>query len=1026
MRVLDSINLGSHLQKWREQKIFGKLLKYLLISLTGLIGIIFTFILLTLYTNYEFKLADILKNRVEQRINNSIGGNSKIKNIQISKQDNKTIIITVDGLLSTNNKQIPILKAEHLIVNVDLAHILTKLSLFISTDKLFANIDEFQSPTKKPFEIVKSFDKLNKLITNSLKLGYIALDQININNLTIVKQQQKQKFKLNYGLNGKSHNLDITYTENNAAKLAIQANYENKSTNINGYINNFPLWVIATFIPEAASTDLVKHLDRQFFVNGKLEYNFAPEKKPIINFYLKKIKSPTNSAIQDFDLQISNHQDNFSLTIDKFFISIKGGGTFESTGKINAINSFINNKTSIIADIHINNVPVKYIGDFWPYKLEEDVRKWITTNFRGGIIHKATCKVNVQDTTKLTKDDLQAYVHFHDLEISYHEKFKSLTNLKGSANFDLDSVYISVDKGKLLSADIGPSYVQIDYAKKNVPITIKTNAQGEVKNFVHLMDEQTKQKLISKGIEPEGILGNLKTSVYIHFPIAKGFNFETAKMDVKADIDGMEAVLYDKIHLTKGDLNLVLNNKYFSLSGPIDINEQHSNFDWVSRINSKEDEFNTKFTINSYIQNNSNFEEIFNNKFRILDGHAMLNVVYYDYNKTENIQINMDLDNADYYIPPLGISKAQQNVSTLSVDLHKKGAGNWYSKTLSLKAQDNINIGGYLEASPDFNEINILNIDFLYPESNFKVDFKQDDKIKHLKISGEKINLSDAHISELFANNQFVTPTNQPAISHNKELILDIGIDRALMNNGMVFSNINGNFDCIKLHCTKSNLTADIGKNSKVRVQREESPNNNVQWVLHASNASELLKGLGMYQDLVGGDLKITVWNAPSGKILLNPQSVFVGQIHMSNFQAIKNPIVTKLVSFTSITGILNIFTNMDKIPFDNLDGHFVFANDVLRLNRVNASGHYLTLTMNGTVDWNYNNVDLYGKVVPPVYGFNYLLALLPFVGHKTTDGKSRGLIAANYSITGKIGHTHTFINPLAIILPDIFDFLLA
>ncbi|MEQ9115635.1 MAG: DUF3971 domain-containing protein [Rickettsiales bacterium] len=999
-----------------------KISKYLLIFLAVCTLIATGICAYLLNANYEFSLPKFTTRIIEYSVTNQISADStNISPITFKKKDSKSITVSFDSLISLKKKN-PILEINKVEFSYEIPPLFSKAKKTIHIDRVLANLDKIKKTSSSSNHAINDLASLNKLLKKRLKLSYASLYSFSIKNIGITRDKDIQNFQLNYHTKLGYHVLELSHLDQGSAKISITANTDNVITKINTKITRFPLWFIIKFVSKDHYSDFTRHLDDNFLIDSDIQYAFKKNKEPQLKAKITKT-AHQHKNVKSLILELSNKND-LNLYLNKFLFEDMHGGIIKAKGDLIFDGSFIADKLKINADVHIENFGMKYIGDFWPKSLQGETRSWIVKSFKNGTINKASCKINIKNINRITNDDFSAFIDFHNLELDYLDQHKSLTGLYGTANFTLDSVKISVEKGKVLSSKILPSYVQIDYGKNEVPITIKTKAKGQAADFIHFIDKKTYDNLIKRGIDLNHTNGRIKANIFLSFPIAEDFEFDKTNLHVEAKLSEFRTNLYNKISFTNGELDLELTNKLLSLSGPLDINDQNSNFEWITHFGEPKKGFSTKMTLHSFIKDNSNFEDILNNKLRILDGHALLNVVYYDKNSHENLQINLDLDDANFYIPPLGIQKEQKVVSTFTLDLHKEPKQNWKSRKLIFDSEDGININGDLEASEDFGELTSANFQFIYPKTNFAINLKQNESEKIVKITGHEINLANAHISEIFSNNQFYdNPAHKSKAS--KALNLSIFLDNAYVNNNTKFTNIVGNFKCLNLECSQSDLNVDINNTSKLKIWMEKSKKKSAIWKLHTNNASELLKGLGMYHDFIGGELSINAWMPKSGKSLQNTGNVFIGDIKMKDFEAIKNPIVTKLVSFTSVMGILNIFTNMNKIPFKQLDGYFVFADDVLRLNRVNAYGSYLTMTMNGTIDWNYNDIDIYGKVVPPVYGFNYILSFIPFIGHDTAGGKGKGLIAANYSITGKLNDTRVSINPLSIIFSDIFEFML-
>ncbi len=1003
------------------KNILNKALRIFLRSLLAMIVIILVTATPIIFLDYSFTLPKFVTEYFSNKINNALSGEKvEISDIIIKKEKNK-ILISSAQIESFNDKQEKIFQTAPIYFSIDIENITKHIDISLNVEKIDINTDLLEIKTH---EDGKQTDDLHLYIQNKLKLGYLRITNVDFDNISLKRDTAIHNFSLFYKKAGLVHDLSISHHDQKLAKFEIEASAQDDVTYINGKIEKFPIWSLITFLPKNFHTNLSENLSEKFLVDGHLKYQMK-DKKPNLKFTLNQIKNQ-DLSINGFDIILSNHGKYNSIFFDKIQIDTNDGGSISSKGHITTNTKLISKNTSLFFDISVSNLDTKYISYFWPQGAVPETRNWVVKSFKNGNIHQAKVKIDFKDVNKIKKDNFYAYIDFNSLELDYFEEHKSLTDLSGTANFDLDKVTISVDNGKLNSADIEKSLVEIEYGIKGSPMTIKTNAQGNVSDFIDLMGKTNKNQLIDYGVNLNQSSGNLRCSVFLNFPLTEKFSLDKAKINVKADIDAFQTSLFEKVNITDGDLRLVLTNENMYIKGPLNINNQKSNFEFISNLDKKKASFRNKLNIDSQIESNSNFEEILNNKFRILDGNALLNIHFLEKENIKTLSVHADLDNAEFYVPALGITKNKDINSNLSFEIENVKNSNWISKQFSFISGDGINLNGQFSADHNFDEVHYLSLKLQYPETDLDIDYTNENNLKKISITGPELNLENAHISEIFSNNSFSyapsAPKKEPA-TKNLEIVTDI--KTAKMNNGVYFKNIVGKFECKGLECSQSELTIDIDEKAKLTVTRTLDEKKKPNWTLKTTNASKLLTGLGLYHDILGGELSIRMWNANNKSVLMDNNSVFVGEMKMANFKVIKNPIITKLVSFTSIMGILNIFTDMNQIPFSSADGHFVFANNVLRLNRFAFAGSYLTASLHGTVDWNYNDIDLYGKVIPPVYGFNAILAYIPFIGHKTADGKSKGLIAADYSITGKIGDTSVFINPLAILFPE-FIYLFA
>jgi autotransporter translocation and assembly factor TamB len=84
-------------------------------------------------------------------------------------------------------------------------------------------------------------------------------------------------------------------------------------------------------------------------------------------------------------------------------------------------------------------------------------------------------------------------------------------------------------------------------------------------------------------------------------------------------------------------------------------------------------------------------------------------------------------------------------------------------------------------------------------------------------------------------------------------------------------------------------------------------------------------------------------------------------------------------------------------------------------------NGEAIGLTVDGTLDFTHDSVDMRGTFVP-IYAFNNMFARIPVVGLILGGGsEEQGLIGVNWRISGKASAPVLSINPLSAVAPGIF-----
>jgi hypothetical protein len=110
-----------------------------------------------------------------------------------------------------------------------------------------------------------------------------------------------------------------------------------------------------------------------------------------------------------------------------------------------------------------------------------------------------------------------------------------------------------------------------------------------------------------------------------------------------------------------------------------------------------------------------------------------------------------------------------------------------------------------------------------------------------------------------------------------------------------------------------------------------------------------------------------------------------------------------------------------DAVAFNKLQVRFRREGGRLMLSEGTMNGEAIGLTVDGTLDFTHDSVDMRGTFVP-IYAFNNMFARIPVVGLILGGGsEEQGLIGVNWRITGKASAPVLSINPLSAVAPGIF-----
>ena len=177
---------------------------------------------------------------------------------------------------------------------------------------------------------------------------------------------------------------------------------------------------------------------------------------------------------------------------------------------------------------------------------------------------------------------------------------------------------------------------------------------------------------------------------------------------------------------------------------------------------------------------------------------------------------------------------------------------------------------------------------------------------------------------------------------------------------------------------------------------------------IDSNDAGNTMKVLHIYDNMRGGRLNIQAVRQANKKV--------IGHAKIRNFSLHNTPVLAKLLTLSSLTGIVNMLTG-EGLNFSHFDAPFTYENQVLSVNDGRAFGTVMGISASGSYDKYYNELMVKG-LFAPAYSLNTLLGKIPLVG-SLLSGKDGTVFAANYEISGNIDDPKISYNPLSALSPN-------
>ena len=177
-------------------------------------------------------------------------------------------------------------------------------------------------------------------------------------------------------------------------------------------------------------------------------------------------------------------------------------------------------------------------------------------------------------------------------------------------------------------------------------------------------------------------------------------------------------------------------------------------------------------------------------------------------------------------------------------------------------------------------------------------------------------------------------------------------------------------------------------------------------------NAGSVSRGLQVFPGTVGGTMLVTAVMDDQ-----SPGRPTIGSIVARDFRLVRAPVMAKLLAgIGSLTGLADLLAG-EGIAFDKLEGSYSLENGVLKLEKTQAAGPALGLTVEGQLNLATQAAGFGGELVP-AYSINTAVSKVPLLGQILAGGKGRGVFAFTYKMEGPMDDLKVTVNPLAALTP--------
>ena len=855
-----------------------------------------------------------------------------------------------------------------------------------------------------------------------------------------------------FDLNGKS----------SSAGIEAKFDKNNKELDLKTYFSDIiPSDIVNNWVEEKKRKELYQI---NLPLSGSIESKITLE--GILN-KRQKIIDALDTAFKNINIQLEGGQGNIMFTTDENFkydissftlegniegginkLSVKdaefdvGGQKMTLSFNVSGLKQYIleDSLKEITANItaKIKNLKFDDLPKYWPKYIGESAWKWCEDSLFVGTAQNGEFRFDFgYDKKKKTVvfKDLDGKVYAEDLTVRYINTMPVITNVYGEARFNTNSITINIDKGKSDGVILTGGYVRLyDLDKYNNYADIELKTESSVTDALRLIDNPPLNFVKDMKIPADRLSGEASTTVKLDLELKEDLASDEVKADVKSTLTNviMKDVIKGK-NLTSQALSLIVNNNELILSGAAEIDGIPLTFEWNENFLQKAEKtkYDITFKLDDNVKKKLGLDKIEYVNPPYVEGYADVKAqISIDNSKKTKIDINADIKNAAIDYSFLGFRKLSGSDGNIKAEVELNSNKINAIPSFSLSKPD-FNLSGKIELTKtgDLKTIDIDTIKGPKTNARAKIEWLEEKKQPLIKVN---VSGNSYDLTEFFegreANNKQKSKQSQQRIEEQEETELEnitdsdinIAVNRLWTNKHIPISSFAGTAKLRKgigLH--ELHMIGNYGTSKEVKLKADYVPKPNKEYYLsiNSNNAGSTLKVLRIYDDMSGGILKIEAKKGSDKK--------FIGHASIRDFNLHNTPVLAKLLSVASLTGIVGMLSG-EGIAFSHLDAPFEYKNKILSVTDARAFGNVLGITMTGEYNWSKEEVSGKG-VIAPAYSINSFLGSIPLVGNLLA-GKDGTVFAANYSIKGKIDDVKVSINPLSALSPgsvkDLFSTL--
>lgn len=613
---------------------------------------------------------------------------------------------------------------------------------------------------------------------------------------------------------------------------------------------------------------------------------------------------------------------------------------------------------------NMNELPIDLHKIFHHIVAEDATMQYLYNNISGAMIREGNWEINLDQeffsTMKMKPENMKGEFKVENIRLKYDPDFPTLEKINTKLVMSGSELNFAISSAYTNETLLSNARVIIDWGVEgDADVLIDADAKGPAANLTNFIPKAQLISLAESGIDLAKLRGVASSKVHIIVPIGDAKN----TYDITTNIFGAELSIFDgAVMLSQGRLKGLFNGDIVNVSGTGLVNDFVSQLNFTNFMDEKA-EFDNVLDLKTKLAPHKNADLI--RPYSIVDGSAILDFSYKNKGEKAKIFAKSSLTNAAFVIDKLGVHNEVGDKAYLEINGETLENGD-LPIAIKLIGGSNLQIIANANLAKDITKVSLSKI--LAHDTNVRGDIEMGKKSMKVKLRGNMLDLSKSNMMQFLAKNADNTSTS-----------LDIVLDRVKLKNNIYLDDFALNIKCDRLRCYKGAMLSKVGtKDFNMQLTTKDDYE---LWQVTTDNAGAVLKGLGMIDNVKSGELVMDIETRRSDVKAGHVISIANGDFILRKFVTVDNKFLTRLVSFTSIPGLMSLIRNNSDISFIKMKGKFGYDSDVLKISDGQAFGPYMDLTIKGNVYTKERRMKVKGTIAPSKYGPG-IVSHIPIIGH--------------------------------------------